>query len=119
MNNEGQVQQETVIGPFNQEWALHKTVIANQNTRIYDRDDGRATPYGTSSNVNRFRGARHNSIDDGGKTIQSRYDRWSNPNGEKTSVGAILNPKHSFGNQFKTFHEAKDGELREKDNFER
>ena len=33
---------------------------------------------------------------------------------EKTSVGAILNPKYSFGNQFKTFHENKSNAEKDK-----
>ena len=77
-------------------------------------------PYGNIGNVNRFRGgARHNSIDDGsrGSALQNKNDRPSVLNIEKTSVGAILNPKYSFGNQFKTFYESKDNGdvVREKD----
>lgn len=83
-----------------------------------DREDNRATPYANTTTMNRFRsGARHNSIDDGSRTqpMQGKFDRWPGPNGERTSVGAMLNPKYSFGNQFRTFHEAKDMEVREKD----
>ena len=68
-----------------------------------------------SSFPSRFRsGMRHNSIDEGSKMqpIQSRYDRWQ-ANGEKASVAAILNPKYSFGNQFRTFYEVRDGEQRD------